>query len=325
MQAKLSRRTFVKDVAVAAVAAGTSSIGSVRAGAAAARIPCGCRDGHLSLAGKPDAWANMKALGAECIESVVEMNMVCPNLTYAGGKHTLDTEDNVRRLKDDLAASGCRITAFAMGNRFDERLEAELEWARKLVKAADRLGVDAIRIDVWPRKLSQEEFLPFAIKTCKALCEMTEGTRVKFGIENHGKTTNNPEFLDKVFEGVGSPRLGLTLDVGNFYWYGHPLNQLYPIYEKYAGRVFHTHCKNIRYPDEKQNAPREMGWGYDKYCCPIYDGDISYERLIGILHKAHYQGGLCIENESLSRFPESERAGIVQKEIELLKKLRDAG
>jgi len=173
MQAKLSRRTFVKDVAVAAVAAGTSSIGSVRAGAAAARIPCGCRDGHLSLAGKPDAWANMKALGAECIESVVEMNMVCPNLTYAGGKHTLDTEDNVRRLKDDLAASGCRITAFAMGNRFDERLEAELEWARKLVKAADRLGVDAIRIDVWPRKLSQDEIVDRCIHAL-----INEGARV---------------------------------------------------------------------------------------------------------------------------------------------------
>ena len=32
----------------------------------------------------------------------------------------------------------------------------------------------------------------------------TESTGIVFGVENHGKTTNDPEFLDALFAGVGS-------------------------------------------------------------------------------------------------------------------------
>jgi hypothetical protein len=39
------------------------------------------------------------------------------------------------------------------------------------------------------------------------------------------------------------------------------------------------------------------------------------------LRKARYRGDLCVENESLGRFPEAERAGILQKEIAFLRKL----
>ena len=55
----------------------------------------------------------------------------------------------------------------------------------------------------------------------KQIIEATEATGVGLGIENHGKTTNNPEFTGPLFDRVGSDRLGLTLDTGNFYWFGH--------------------------------------------------------------------------------------------------------
>jgi len=116
-------------------------------------------------------------------------------------------------------------------------------------------------------------------------------------------------------------QLGLTLDVANFYWWGHPLQDLYGIYEKFAPRVVHTHCKNIHYPDDKKNVRREMGWEYAKYNCPIYDGDIDFKRLTGILRQANYSGDLCVEDESLSKFPETERAEVIKKEIAVLKKL----
>ena len=75
--------------------------------------------------------------------------------------------------------------------------------ARGLVKAAQQLGLHAIRIEAVPRKLDAEHFLPFAINACKRMCEIPEGTRMRFGVENHGKITNNPEFLDKLFNEVG--------------------------------------------------------------------------------------------------------------------------
>jgi sugar phosphate isomerase/epimerase len=283
--------------------------------------PVGCRDIFLKTAGKPDSWSCMKALGADAIEVGVGTNLACGSLFHPERKYSVATADGIRALKDDLAANGCRISAFMMSNRFDEQLDQELRAARGLVKAAQELGVDAIRIDVIPRALKAGEFLTFAIKACKQMCEIAEGTPVRFGVENHSTTTNDPEFLDKLFNGVGSPKLGLTLDIANFYWWGHPLEHLYPIYQRFASRVVHTHCKNIKYPEDRKNVRREMGWEYAKYNCPVYEGDIDFKRVVQILRQGNYRGDLCVEDESLGKYPEADRGEIVKKEIAFLKGL----
>jgi sugar phosphate isomerase/epimerase len=316
----LPRRSFIKTTGLA-ISAGMLPLVSPLAARAKTKWPVGCRDLHLKLAGLPDSWSCMKALGAEGIEVDIELDLACTYLFHPQRKYTLATAEGIQVLKDDLSASGCRITAFMMSNHFDERLEQELESARGIVKAAQPLGVDIIRIDVIPRKVVGDDFLPFAIKACKRMCEIADGTPIRFGVENHSKITNNPQFLEKLFDGVGSPKLGLTLDCANFYWWGHPVNDLYPIYEKFASRVVHTHCKSIRYPDDKKNVRRAMGWEYAKYCCPIYEGDLDFKRIVKILRKAGYRGDLCIEDESLSKYPATEQADILRKEIAMLKGL----
>ncbi len=316
----LSRRSFIQTTGLALSAAALPAASPLLA-AEERKWPAGCRDLYLKLPGKPDCWSAMKALGADGTEVLVELDLACPNLFHPEHKYTLATADGIRAIKDDAAASGCRVTAFVMSNRFDERLEQELKAASDLVKAAEQLGVKAIRIDVVPRKLKADQFLPFAIDACKRLCATAQGTSVRFGVENHGGTTNNPEFLQKLFDGVGSDKLGLTLDCANFYWWGMPLNDLYAVYEKFAPRVVHTHCKSIRYPADKQNVRREIGWGYEKYTVPIYEGDLDFKRIVSILGKANYQGDLCIEDESLGKYPQNERADIIRKEIAFLKGL----
>lgn len=316
----LSRRDFIRKGATVAVLANSlpATIGVLAAGDK--RWPVGCRDIHLKLAGKADSWSCMKALGAECTEVQVDSDLACRVLFHPDRHYTVATAEGIRALKEDLAASGCRISAFMMSNQFEERLEQELEAARKLVQAAHQLGAGAIRIDLAPRAMSKEEFLPFAIGACKRLCQTAEGTQVRFGVENHGRVTNDPAFLEKLFEGVGSSRLGLTLDCANFYWWGHPLQQLYGIYERFARKVVHTHCKSIAFPADKKDVKREMGWGYEKYNCPVHIGDIDFQRLTDLLRKADYRGDLCVEDESLGKYPESGRAEIVKQEIAFLKK-----
>jgi sugar phosphate isomerase/epimerase len=316
----LSRRSFVKTAGLALTAGLLPSAGPLL-GADKTHWPVGCRDLHLQVAGKPDSWSCMKALGAECIEVNVELDLSCAHLFHPQHKYTLATPEGIATLKDDLAASGCRISAFMMANHLDERLEKEVESARRLAQAAQQLGVGVIRIDVVPRKLEGDKFLPFAVEACKQLCAAAGGTSVRYGVENHGKITNNPEFLEKLFAGVGSDKLGLTLDCANLYWWGHPLKELYPVYQKFAPRVVHTHCKSICYPADQKNVKRAIGWEYAKYNCPIYAGDLDFKRIVGILRKANYRGDLCVEDESLGKFPESERAEVMRKEIAFLKKL----
>ena len=316
----LTRRSFIQTTGLALSAGLVSSAGPLLA-APRAKWPVGCRDIHLKVAGKPDSWACMKDLGAECIEVQVDINLACPNLFHPQHKYTLATAEGIQTLRDDLAASGCAISAFMMSNRLDERLEQEVECAGQIARAAQKLGVGVIRIDVVPRKVEADKFLPFAVDACKRLCAAAEGTPIRYGVENHGKITNDPVFLEKLFAGVGSDKLGLSLDCANLYWWGHPLKQLYPIYEKFASRVVHTHCKSIRFPEDKKNVQRPMGWEYAKYNCPVYEGDIDFKRLVKILRKGNYRGDLCIEDESLGKFPEPQRAEVMRKQIAFLKKL----
>jgi sugar phosphate isomerase/epimerase len=317
----LSRRHFLLSTSLAASSALLGLPGALGAEETQTEWPVGCRDIYLNLAGKSDTWSCMKTLGADCTEVLVSLDLKTPGLFHPTRQYSLTTENGLRAIKEDAAENGCRISAFMRGTRFDERLEQELESARRLVKVAEQLGVPAIRIDVWPRAIPEDKFLPFAIKTCKQLCEIAQDTPVRFGVENHGHTTNNTAFLDKLFDGVDSPHLGLTMDLANFYWYGDPLDKLYAIYAKYASRAVHTHCKSIHYPADKRNIQREMGWEYGKDCCPIYEGDIDYHRVIRIFRENGFHGDLCIEDESLGHFPQTERARVIRREIAMLRSL----
>jgi len=278
-----------------------------------------CRDGHLKATGKNDTWSALEAIGAEGVEASVNDDLSLPGLFHPDRKYSAATPADIEALRADMKAAGKRISALCMANRFDERPEAEVEWCAKAARAAQALGAKAIRIDVVPRKKPAAEFLDFAVKTLKQVIDATEATGVAFAIENHGGTTNNPEFLAPLFERVASPRLGLTLDTGNFYWFGHPLSKVYELYETFAPRVRHTHCKSIRYPEAQREQRRPIGWEYAKYNCPIYEGDIDFRRVIKILRGAGYAGDLCVEDESLGRFPAEERGAILAKEIRHLK------
>jgi sugar phosphate isomerase/epimerase len=267
-----------------------------------------------------DCWAAMRAIGAESVEATISEGRSFPRLFHPTRKYSAATPEDLATLQADMQAAGCRITAFSMHNQFDVRPEREIEWTAKAAQAARALGVPAIRIDVVTRKADLPNFLQFSIETLKKVLAASESTGMLFGVENHGKTTNNPEFLKALFAGVGSDRLGLTLDTGNFYWFGHPLSRVYALYEEFAPRVFHTHCRSIRYPVDQRNTPRPMGWKYGEFNCPIDRGDIDFRRLVRLLRDAGYTNDLCIEDESLGKLPETERAATLAKEIQHLER-----
>jgi len=321
MKASMRRREFL--VGSGRVAAGLAAVALGRGAGAEEKKPAGlclaCRDTHLAMTGKKDCWSALDAIGAEGVEASVGEDLALAGLFHPDRKYSAAAPAGIEAVLADMKAAGKRISALCMANRFDERSEAEIEWCTKAARAAQALGAKAIRIDVVARKRPVAEFLDHAAKTLKQVIEATESTGVAFAIENHGGTTNNPDFLTPLFERVGSPRLGLTLDTGNFYWFGHPLSKVYELYERFAPRVRHTHCKSIRYPEAEREKQRPMGWEYGKYNCPIYEGDIDFRRVVKILRTAGYAGDLCVEDESLGRFPAEERGAILAKEIRHLK------
>ncbi|MHC1764821.1 MAG: sugar phosphate isomerase/epimerase family protein [Verrucomicrobiia bacterium] len=323
MNCSLSRREFLHKTCLANAIAGATVVGLMPTLAQSGRTSwvTSIRDVHLRATGEASCWEGMKRLGVAAVEVQVNDELGCPGLFDPGKTHRLAAREDREALRDAFAQRGAQITALCLSNRLEERLEREVACVRSVAEAAEDLGVRVVRIDVVPSKMSGDQFLPFAIDACKRLCEAVQRTSVRLGIENHGRLTNDPAFLQRLFDGVGSDRLGLTLDAMNFYWFGHPLDQVYAICETFAPKAFHTHCKNLRYPEDRRNARRPMGWEYEKHAAPVYEGDIDYARVTAILRKAGYEGDLCLENECLGRFPKDQHVPILAEEIAALRKL----
>lgn len=218
----------------------------------------------------------------------------------------IDRDEGVGKLERQTKGSGIRISAFLLSNDFNAKvIDKELDWVTRVVEVAGKIGIPAVRIDAI---MSGEKDLPLErrqdmfAKAVQTVLERTSKSSVELGIENHGSQGNDPAFLDGLLNRVRSRRLGMTLDVGNFYWSGKPLSEVYRILERFAPLTKHTHIKNICYPADIRETQRALGFEYGKYVCPIPDGDLNMTRIVRILKKAGYQRDLCIEDESLGKF-----------------------
>ncbi len=271
------------------------------------------RDEIVFAAGYATLAEGLKDLGIAGVELWVKRDDTVAAIQPVGGKARLNLNEaaDIAELRSQAKANGVRIAALCMGNNFNsEDKQGEIAWAVRTVKAAQALEAAAVRIDAI---MSGEKDLPLDARQAlvatavKSILAETEGTGVDLGIENHGFQGNDPEFIKGTLTAVGSTRLGLTLDSGNFYWRGWPLSKIYEIFEEFAPYVKHTHIKNIAYPPEIRETMREMGYEYGKYVCPIHEGDIDHTRYFNSLRKAGYDRDLCLEDESFGKYSPEER------------------
>jgi len=280
------------------------------------------RDYFLTTIGEPDSFVGMDSLGIDSVELAVEQGTRIDWPSRKGGAFVLSSADDRARLGSLFAEEGASICAFLMGNDFSsDDLEREIEALVTTCEAAEEMGIPAVRVDMILRKdgMSEDEFVRRCAKGVRSGLAATSSVRI--AVENHGDTTNRPEFMDKVIDATGDDRFGLTLDSGNFYWYGHPLRKVYEIIEKYAGRVYHTHIKNISFPKKLRNVQREIGYKYGEYVCPIYEGDVDHTRVVSILKAAGYDGPLTIEDESVGKFSVEQWREILAKDADYVRSL----
>lgn len=282
------------------------------------------RDDTLRATGFENLAEGLRYYGLAGVELAVNRDFRVHAITPTADRPHLylHNDDDVARLGEQSVQTGFRIAAFLLPNNFNAPdIDAELAWIVRVVEVAARLDVPAVRIDAimhGERDLPLEEREEIFARGVRHILERTEGLAVDLGIENHGFQGNDPAFLDGLMARVGSPRLGMTMDTGNFYWAGHPLERVYQILEHLAPKTKHTHVKNIRYPAEIRNTQRELGYEYGKYVSPITEGDIDHAKVVGFLKAAGYDRDLCIEDESLGKYDEAGRRANIKAAVDYL-------
>lgn len=285
------------------------------------------RDATLMAAGFPTLREGLRTLGLTAVELAVDRNFEVAAIEPAPDRDRLplQTDDDVAELRRHLEDTGVSVCGFLLANDFGrEDLDGEIAWVTRVVEAACALGVPVVRIDAilsGEHALSPPERQARFADAIGRVLRATDGLEVSLGIENHGRQGNDPAFLEGLLAAVNNSRLGLTLDTGNFYWAGKPLDEVHAILERLAPLAKHTHVKNIAYPETERNRVREPGWRYAEYVSPLEEGDIDLLRLREWLGDAGYEGDLCIEDESLGRFPPEQRPEILKRDVAYLERI----
>ena len=261
--------------------------------------------------------AGLDAMGIEAVELNYERDrsVVSLDTAVAGAKESLADQHAIDHFAYKCKGLKIRPSSLLLNNNFGaDDIKAELDWVISAVRAAGQLGIKAIRIDAamsTQNEWTLEKRTSHFADCMKQVLDATHDLNVSLGIENHGHKGNEQAFLDTVIDSVKSPRVGITLDTGNFYWFGLPLSKVYETIKHFAPKVKHTHIKSISYPADQREVQRQVGWEYGKYCSPLREGDIDFGRIIRMLKDAKYTGDLCIENESLGRYDKDKQKAIL--------------
>lgn len=279
------------------------------------------RDAFIGAKSLEELAKGLSEVGVNSFEFLINRD-----LTTAWGEILASVEKQEEFAKR-LKKLKLKICAGLVGSHLaNEDSVPEIDYIVKASQLLSVLGVKVLRIDVVAHEPGKEpkpwqEYLNRAVSAVKECLRRTEKLGIEFAVENHGVISNRVEFLRGLYKGVDSPRLGHTLDTGNFYWYGYPLSQVYEILEEFAPYTKHTHVKNINYPQEEREKLRNPGWEYGKYVSPLAEGDIDLGKVVKMLKKAKFKNDLCIEDESLGRFPPEQKMEILKKDVEHLKSL----
>ena len=278
------------------------------------------RDAMLAEVDAGRVFENLRDLGVATIEIEVRPDYVTPSVVREDGSaYSVKDSATTAELRQRLSDEGVRVSALLCSTDFASgEAVAHVDMAVRSAHAAAELGAPVVRIDPLTRdkSLGMGEILVAFNGHMFNVLRRTRDIAVDFGVENHGPLANDPHFLDHVFAAAkDDPRLGLTLDTGNFYWFGHPRSEVYRLLERYGSRTKHTHVKNINYPKQLAEENRPIGLDYGKYCCPLDEGNLDLTRVVGILRTTGYGRDLCVENEALDKYRPEQRLGVLERDV----------
>ena len=284
-------------------------------------LKVGIRDGYLKNMHYKDVWHAAHAIGVSRLEVEVTPELLCPNLYESdGSEYKIDSATSINRLKDAFSKHELTINAFTTvipmtGDKTPEKIR---QWVATVARVARELKVSVIMMPLIARGIEDDEFIKRAKEYVGPLQKVAGETGVQLTIENLGHYLNRQEILDPILKSFDPKRVGLTLDICNMYWFGHPRSKIYELAEHFAPFVRYVHVKNIKYPDDQKEIQRPEGWEYLKYAEPVKSGDLDFKKIVGFYYRAGFRGDLTLEDDSLGKFVMPELQEVHEQDVQYL-------
>jgi sugar phosphate isomerase/epimerase len=229
---------------------------------------------------KPFEWAVEKTaeMGYEYIEPMIHFGREL--MSEAGYFHTVSMFDDPFRIKDACDKAGLKMSALQSHGPLG-RPEVHGEYIKMAIRVAAEIGVPVINTDegIKAKWTTEEEDHVLIKYTLQEAAFVAERRGVVIGLEPHAQYSKTPDGLDRIYNLVKSPAIGINLDTGNAYLAGQ---DVYKWLERVAERLVHLHAKDISV--EHSDAERGKVTG-TPVGCACGDGVIDWARVIDIVKK----------------------------------------
>ncbi len=229
---------------------------------------------------KPFEWAVTKAaeMGYKYIEPMVHFGREL--MSEAGYFHTVSMFDDPYRIKDACDKAGLTISGLQSHGPLG-RPEVHGEYIKLAIRVAAEIGVPVVNTDegMKAKWTTEEEDFVLIKYTLQEAAFIAERRGVKIGIEPHAQYSRHPDGLDRIYNLVKSPAIGINLDTGNAYLCGH---DVYAWLERVASRLVHLHAKDISVKHSEAERGKVTGTPVG---CACGEGVLDWARIIKIVRE----------------------------------------
>jgi len=194
--------------------------------------------------------------------------------------HTVSMFDDPYRIKDACDKAGLKISALQAHGPLG-RPEVHGEYLKMAIRVAAEIGAPVVNTDegIKAKWTTEEEDHVLMKYTLTEAAFVAERRGVKIGLECHAQYSKTPDGLDRIYNLVDSPAIGINLDTGNAYLAGQ---DVYAWLERVAERLVHLHAKDISVEHSEAERGKVTGTPVG---CACGDGVIDWTRVIEIIRK----------------------------------------
>ena len=228
-------------------------------------------------ADKPFEWGVEKAaeLGYEYVEPWVHLGREL--LSEAGYYLSVSLFDDPYRVKRACERAGIKLSGLSSHTPLC-RPEVSTEYLKLAIRFAAECGAPVVNTDEGPKAAhtTEEEDYVLIKYVLTEAAKVAEGRGVMIGLEPHQQYSKHPDGLDKIYNLVDSPAIGINFDTGNSYLAGQdPIEWLKHVKD----RLIHLHAKDISIQQSEDERGKVTGTPSG---CACGDGVIDWKQVIEV-------------------------------------------
>jgi len=207
------------------------------------KVSIGLNLEYVRHADKPLEWGLAKAaeMGYEYVEPWVHLGREL--ISEAGYFATISMWEDPYRIKKMCEKAGVKLSGLSAHTPLCKP-DISGNYLKQAIRFAAECGAPVVNTDEGPKPswtTEDEDFVLMRYVLAEAAA-FAENRGVLIGIEPHQQYSKTPEGLDRIYDLVDSPAIGINFDTGNSYLCGQdPLVWL----ERVKDRLVHLHAKDI--------------------------------------------------------------------------------